>query len=154
MKRNRSTVREHVPVGRVSWLVIALVGALAAWLLFHYQASGIVTLVAALLAVSMGLLGFATLPPGRAYSFASRPRGRKAAGRVEARPHDEFNPPVSRAKLALYSALFGLLAGLAHWLGAPAETVGVLALCALLQALVMLLPDQIRRLLAWDMNLW
>ena len=150
----RTTVREHVPVGRVSWLVIALVGALAAWLLFHYQAPGIVTFVVALLAVSMGLLGFATLPPGRAYSFASRPRGTNAAGRVEARPPDEFNPPVSRVKLALYSALFGLLAGLAHWLGAPAETVGVLALCALLQALVMLLPNQIRRLLAWDMNLW
>lgn len=150
----RTTVRENVPVGRVSLLVIALACALAAWLLFHYQAPGIVTLVAALLAVSMGLLGFVTLPPGRAYSFASRPRGRGAGGRTESRPRDEFNPPVSRVKLALYSALFGLLAGLAHWLGAPAETVGVLALCALLQALVMLLPNQIRRLLAWDMNLW
>ena len=153
MKR-RTTVREHVPVGRVSWLVIALVAALAAWLLFHYQAPGIVTLTAALIAASMGLLGFLMLPPGRAYSFASRPRGRQAAGRAGARPRDEFNPPVGRMKLALFSALLGLLAGLAHWLGAPAETVGVLALCAILQALVMLLPDQIRRLLAWDINLW
>lgn len=80
------------------------------------------------------------------------PHGDASRGRRGGR--DEFNPPVSRLRIGLFAALFGLLAGLVHWLGAPSEVVGVLALCAALYFVVMLLPDRIRRLLAWDLKLW
>lgn len=152
MKRN-TTVREYVPVGRVSWLVIALVGMVAAWMLFHYQAPGIITFIVVQLAVLHAVLGFVLLPPGPAYSFASKTGGRDAAGRPVPRRGEGYNPPVSRVRLALYAALLGALAGLAYWLDAPSELFAALVLCAALQAATLLLPDRLLRLLAWDMNL-
>ena len=146
----RTTVRENVPVGRVSLLVIALACALATWLLFHYQAPGIVTLVMAGVAVSMVVVGFVTLPPGRRYSFASK----QDPGRAAPAQRDPFNPPVSRVKLGLVALLLGGLAVLAHWFGADREFVWMFGLCAALYAAAMLLPDRIRRLLAWDLNNW
>lgn len=149
MKR-RTTVREDVPVGRISFLVIALVCACATWVLFHYRAPGPVVFIAGCLAASSVVLAFVTLPPGRAYSFASRPE----PGRARPARRDDFSPPVSRMKLGLGALLLGALAGLARWLGAPGEIVWIFGLCAVLYAAAMLLPDRLRALLAWDLNNW
>ena len=69
-------------------------------------------------------------------------------------PHDAVSPPVSRWRLVVYGALLGLLGALARFLGAPDEIVWTLALCAVVYAVVAMLPDRIRRLLAWDLNNW
>ena len=153
MRQRTSTVREYVPVGRVSWLMIALVQALAALLLFHYQALGAITLIVAAGAALTGLLGFVMLPPGRAYSFATRTRGTDAAGRPAPKARAAYNQPVSRVPIVVLATLFGLLAVLAHRLGAPVEIIWVLALCSGSYAIVLLLPDRVRRLFAWDLNL-
>ncbi|MFZ7095116.1 hypothetical protein [Luteimonas dalianensis] len=149
MKRT-ATVREHVPVGRISFLVIALGCAGAAWALFHYGAPEPVVFIAGCLALCSVVVGFMTLPPGRAYTFASR----KEPGRDRPPQRDDFNPPVSRMKLALGALLLGALAGLMHRFGAPGEMVWVFGLCAVLYAVAMLLPDRLRALLAWDLNHW
>ena len=85
---------------------------------------------------------------------ARRPAAKNAGSRVAAAPGDEFSPPVSRVKLALCGAVLGLCAGLVHWFDGPRELVWILAVCAALYAVLMLMPDRIRRLLAWDLNSW
>lgn len=149
MKRT-ATVREHVPVGRISFLVIALGCACVAWALFHYGAPEPVVFIAGCLALCSVVVGFMTLPPGRAYTFASR----KEPGRDRPPQRDDFNPPVSRMKLGLGALLLGVLAGLMHRFGAPAEFVWIIGLCAVLYGVTTLLPDRLRALLAWDLNNW
>lgn len=151
--KQRTTVREYVPVGRVSWLMITLAGVVAAWLLFHYQAPGIIVLIVAASAVLTGLLGCVMLPPGRAYSFATRTRGTDAAGRPAARVREVYSQSASRVQIVVLAIMFGLLTLLAHRLGAPGEIVWALGLCAGSYAFVLLLPDRVRKLLTWDLNL-
>lgn len=152
--RRRKPIREYVPVGRVSLLLIALGCALAAWLLFHLEAPGIVTLFVSLVAVGQVLLAVLALPPGRAYSFASRQDARHPGDGASTARRNASDPPVSRVNVAVRGGLIGAIAGLVHWLGGPREIVWILAACAAMYLVVMLLPERIRRLLAWDLGDW
>lgn len=156
--RGPAAVREYVPVGRVTWLAVALIEAFAAALLYRYDGPWELALAMALAAAATAALAFVVMPPGAAYSFATRPPRGPASGDsrrawAPASARHACNAPVSRLTCAIIGSGAGGLALLAWHLGAPPVITGLGALSAVVYAAAIVLPDRIRRLLFWDINM-